>query len=197
MSPVTGDYPHKNATIEEITKEKYDVLFKAKTADEEYPIDLPEVDFNEPIEEVPVVEDPDLDYVRESKIREMSKACRKEITSGIVVKLSDGGFHHFSFEMTDQINIQSLVIKANAGISPLPWHEDNGVCKYYSAEDIIAIFNAMEQLQTYNTTYFNSLKNYINSLESIKKISDIFYGIRIPREYQSDVLRDLNGTLDD
>ena len=49
----------------------------------------------------------------------------------------------------------------------------------------------MEQLITYNTTYFNSLRDYINSVTTEKELSKIKYGIEIPEEYQSEVLKSL------
>ena len=45
--------------------------------------------------------------------------------------------------------------------------------------------------KTYQVTYNNSLKTYINSLEKITDISAITYGIEIPVDYQSDVLKAL------
>jgi len=42
----------------------------------------------------------------------------------------------------------------------------------------------MEQL-----AYYNSLKNYINALDTIEAIAAIEYGTPIPDEYKSDVLR--------
>ena len=51
------------------------------------------------------------------------------------------------------------------------------------------LYNAMEQMQVYHTTYFNSLKMYILSLDNIEDVGAVFYGMEIPVEYQSDVLK--------
>jgi len=46
--------------------------------------------------------------------------------------------------------------------------------------------------KTYHTTYYNALKNYVNSLDDVHQITEIQYGIELPEEYQSDVLKALN-----
>ena len=84
-----------------------------------------------------------------------------------------------------------MYLKAVAGEEPLPYHADNEPCKFYSAADIITINTAMENAVIFHTTYFNSLKIYINSLSTITEIGAIFYGIEIPVEYQSEVLQTL------
>ena len=176
------------ATFIEITEEEYNALAEALETNEEIP-------YEEPEEEIPAPEEIDenstltLEYVRNAKIAAMSKACNQAITSGIDVILSDGESHHFSLEIEDQIKIQALAMKAQAGDTLLPWHEDNQLCKFYSAEDVLRIYSGLEQTQTYHTTYFNSLKPYIMSLDNITDIGNIYYGIEIPEEYQSEVLK--------
>jgi hypothetical protein len=41
----------------------------------------------------------------------------------------------------------------------------------------------MEKHIDYHTIYYNSLKNYILSLKTVKEISEINYGIDIPEEF--------------
>ena len=172
----------------EITEEEYNALAEALETNENIP-------YEEPEEEIPAPEEIDenstltLEYVRNAKIAAMSKACNQAITSGIDVILSDGESHHFSLEIEDQIKIQALAMKAQAGDTLLPWHDDNQLCKFYSAEAVLRIYSGLEQTQTYHTTYFNSLKPYIMSLDNITDIGNIYYGIEIPEEYQSEVLK--------
>ena len=123
------------------------------------------------------------------KIKEMSNTCRQTIIDGIDVELSDGKTHHFSLEIEDQIKIQALAIKAQQGEEKLYWHPDGELCQFYSAEDILRIYAALEETQTVNTTYFNSLRNYIQSMTSIEQVSKVVYGMGIPEEYQSEVLK--------
>jgi len=131
----------------------------------------------------------DISDVKDAKISEMSIACNSTIVGGFDIKLSDGNTYHFSLEMTDQTMISKLNDKAVAGETFLPWHWDNGSCKIFSADDIKAINAAMENLITFQITYFNSLRDYINSMTEIEDIMDITYGTEIPTDYQSEVLK--------
>lgn len=132
-----------------------------------------------------------IDIVREAKIAEMSKICEANITYGFDIELSDGLSHHFSLNVSDQLKITKLNDRAIAGIKELPYHADGEVCKFYTKEDIISINTQMENLVEFQTTYFNSLKNYINGIDNISDICEIEYGDEIPYQYQSDVLKSL------
>ena len=45
------------------------------------------------------------------------------------------------------------------------------------------------QFKTYQVSYFNALKAYIESMTDIETIGAVVYGIEIPAEHQSDVLK--------
>ncbi len=144
--------------------------------------DLLDIDF---------IDDSDLDDIKTAKIAEMSSICNEIITAGSDVTLTDGKTYHFSFTMTDQTQISTLAQKAQSGETFLPWHSDGASCKLYSATDILLIYKAMENVVTYQVTYFNSLRDYINSLKRVKDIIAISYGIQVPEKYQSEVLKAL------
>ncbi|MDR1547877.1 MAG: hypothetical protein LBT06_04720 [Hungatella sp.] len=42
---------------------------------------------------------------------------------------------------------------------------------------------------SYYVTYGNSLKTWIDSVETMEELREIFYGADIPLEYQSEVLK--------
>lgn len=178
------DYP--SVTLIEIDEDKYNQLREILELNQsiDYEQKEPESEEKEPTEEDLLT----LDFVRESKIKEMSNECNKKIILGFDIKLSDGEVHHFSLTTYDQLMIDKLHDKANNGETILPWHEDDGQCKFYSADDIKAINNAMESLVLWHQTYFNSLKYYIKNISELSEIRDIYYGIEIPKEYQSVVL---------
>lgn len=119
----------------------------------------------------------------------MSSVCHNAITNGFDIELSDGKTHHFSMSIEDQIKIQTLATKARSGETMLPWHSDGELCVFYPAEDILRIYAQLEILQTYHTTYFNSLKYYIESMDTMEAVSQVWYGMDIPEEYQSEVLK--------
>lgn len=119
----------------------------------------------------------------------MSATCNSAIRAGFDVALSDGELHHFSLEITDQIMISMLAGKAAAGAPAVPWHGDGEECRFFSAEDIGTVNTEMEALITFHQTYFNSLKHYILSMESLEAVKAVWYGMPIPEENQSEVLK--------
>lgn len=134
------------------------------------------------------VTEKDIADVKDAKIAEMSAACNKTIEDGFDIVLSDGYSHHFSLEISDQLKISKLNDRANAGIEELPYHADGESCKFYSSEDVAAINTQMENNIEFHVTYFNSLRDYINSMQSITDVQNVHYGTEIPAEYQSEVL---------
>jgi len=134
-----------------------------------------------------------LDFVKEQKVSAMGAACEAAIEAGFSISGQDGKEQHFSLAVTDQIMIAQLGLKAQTGGNQLPWHADGEPCKFYTAEEMMNINGRMEQLITYHQTYFNSLKQYILSLDSTGDVSAVQYGMDIPEEYQSEVLKALLG----
>lgn len=140
--------------------------------------------------EVETAEDlADIEYVRQKKLRDMSEACADTIEYGFDIQLSDGYIHHFSLTIVDQVMIMALAQKAKAGQTVLPWHADGEACQFFSPEDILAVNTEMENLITFEETYFNSLKQYILSMNVIEQINAVTYGQEIPEAYWSDVYR--------
>lgn len=134
-----------------------------------------------------------LDGIRAAKIRDMSSACNAAIVGGVDVELSEGGTCHFSLTDEDQINLYTIKAMADAGVERIPYHADGAMCRYYSAADALAIAEAATRWKLYHQSYFNSLKKYVLSLNTAEEIAAISYGVAIPEEFQSDVLRDLIG----
>lgn len=131
-----------------------------------------------------------LDFIRSSKIAEMSKACRTTIEAGFDLELR-GEMHHFSLDTQDQLNLMSLSAMAQTQ-SLIPYHADGEECVFFTAEEIMEIVDTANAFKIYQTTYYNALKGYINALETIEEISAIEYGTEIPEEYQTDVYKALN-----
>lgn len=189
MKAVREDIGAITADVIEIDKEEYEELYELIEHDEEiepYPEPEPSP------EPEPEPEDITVAYAKKLKLKDMSNTCNNIIFSGIDVVLSDEETHHFSLTEYDQLNLFKLETLARSGQEVLPYHEDGELCKFYPAVDIIAIANAATQYITYHTTYFNSLKAYINSLRSLNTISRVTYGMDIPEKYQSDVWKEIN-----
>jgi len=173
------------ADVVQITQEEYEELYEMIEKDEEI---TPEPPVEPTPEPEPEREDVTVEYARMLKTKEMSAVCQSMISSGIDVELSDGETHHFSLTEYDQLNLFKLETIARSGeMTVLPYHEDGELCKYYPAIDIITIANAATEYITYHTTYFNCLKHYVKSLNTVNDIITIKYGCDIPEEHQSDV----------
>lgn len=132
-----------------------------------------------------------LEDVKAKKIADMSEACRNAIIAGFDVALSDGKTHHFSMTIEDQLNINALYGLLASGMERVPYHADGEVCEYFSAEDFGIIVQTATAHKTYHESYFNSLKSYITSKRTAASVDAITYGVEIPTQYQSDVLKAL------
>ena len=186
---ITDKVPYEEVSIVKIDEEEYDALIEAFKENDEIEVVPDEEPVEDNTEQSENEEQTTLEFVRNAKIEYMSKMCHDTIVKGIDVVLSDGESHHFSLEIEDQIKIQALAMKAQSGEQTLFWHEDDKPCQFYSAEDILAMYAALEKCQVFQTTYFNSLKMYIMSMQTIEEIRAVTYGMEIPYEYQSEVLR--------
>ena len=192
MVPVTTDrVAYETVEVIRIEKDEYDILYEAVEkgeyikVEQEQPtpeVETPPVDPNEAVT---------IDYVKTAKIAEMNYICNKVIENGIDVQLSDGNVYHFSLTTQDQLNLITLQSMIAAGETYIPYHADGELCRYYSVDDIKVVMDAATAHKTFHVTYFNSLKVYINSLDDIATVSQVQYGMDIPAEYQSDILKAL------
>ena len=188
MAPSTlNTEGYELAEVIEVTKEFYD----------EYKDIIEAIDMGDDWKEKETVAiiDPyaqiDIDFIRTNKLQEMSIACRTTIEEGFDIELR-GEIKHFSLDTQDQLNLMSLG-QMTQTMSLIPYHADGEACDFYASEEIEQIISVANAYKIYHTTYYNSLKAYINSLETIEDIAAITYGIDIPEEYQTDVLKALNG----
>lgn len=189
MLPIATDlYKYESAEVIQIDEQEYNTLKTALETEDEIVIE-PET----PVEEEPEYVDPNdvitVDYVKSVKIAEMSNACNKVITNGFDVTLSDGNSYHFSLTTQDQLNLITLSSMVASGETQIPYHADGELCRFYSAEDINIIITTATQFKTYQVSYFNALKAYIESMTDIETIGAVVYGMEIPAEHQSDVLK--------
>lgn len=186
----TKDYP--TVTLIEIDEDRYntlkDILDLNETVEYEEPQESGTDD--EPSEDEVIT----IEFVREAKITEMSNACNNKIISGFDIVLSDGKPHHFDFTLEEQANFMFLKSSIDAGQTSIPYHAKNEPCRFFSPEEILQIIEMGVSIKTYETTYFNSLKQYILSLEQIEEIRAVYYGMSIPKEYYSEVMMVLSNT---
>ena len=192
MKPISTDrFRYTEVEMVSIDEDEYNTLFEAIEAGKEIIIEP-----DTPVEEEPLPADPieivTVEYVKSAKINEMSNVCNRVITGGFDTVLSDGEVHHFSLTTQDQLNLITLSTLVESGETAIPYHADGELCKFYPVEDITTIITTATAFKTYHVSYFNALRVFIDSLETIESIKDIVYGIPIPEEYQSEVLKALN-----
>lgn len=195
MKPVITDrFPYTTVEMISIGEEEYNTLHEAIEAGKDIVVE-PDL----PVEESPLPTDPieeiTIDYVKMQKINEMNNICNKVITNGFDTVLSDGGTHHFSLTTQDQLNLITLSTLVESGENSIPYHADGELCKFYSAEDVRTIIAMATSFKTYHVSYFNALRAYIESLDTIESIMVVMYGTIIPEEYQSEVLKALTAQM--
>lgn len=138
-----------------------------------------------------IIQEVDLDVLKELKTTEISTMCAETIGKGVDVELSVGT-KHFSLTDRDQMNLfgKKDQLKSDLEKDKFEYHSDGEPCVYYSREDMTKIVEAAFAFVSYHTTYCNSVFDWIRKLESANDIRAITYGVYIPEEYQSEVMVD-------
>lgn len=185
MNSTVIELKYTPALVVSIEEQEYNYIIEALKTDEQI-----EVEEEEDIEPYVPIENTDttsIDFIRSSKLNEMSYQCRQAIENGIDI-IAQGKTRHFSLTTQDQLNLMSLNVMAQTQ-DIIPYHADGEQCIYYTAEEIKQIVAAANSHKIWHTTYYNALKAYINSLETIEEISAITYGTPIPDEFKTEVLK--------
>lgn len=131
-------------------------------------------------------EDNALAVVRAAKLKEISAACNAVIVAGIDLELSEGTVH-FNLSIEDQSNIANLFRVVELGGTEFPYQADGGVCRIYTAAEIAQIYIAAQSMITAQTTYHNSLKSYVQNLETAEEIAAVTYGVELPDPYLTEM----------
>lgn len=133
--------------------------------------------------------EPTLAELQATKKQEISTACERAIYSGISVTLLDGSTERFALTEHDQLNLVGKQVQLAAGADKLEYHSDGQPCKYYSASDMQAIITAAMTYVSYHTTYCNALNMWIAGVTDKNELNQIAYGVSVPEQYRSEVLK--------
>lgn len=71
----------------------------------------------------------------------------------------------------------------------ISYQDADNKCKFYSAEDMQKIIEEAFQFVSYQTTYRNTLWEWVDECVSKEEVEAIAYGTEIPEQYQNDVLK--------
>ena len=195
MTGITEEIPYQyiEANVIDISELEYDSLNIRLEANQEQTIEeennLLEIEAIEETPEINLYDLLTLEEMKNLKIQQLSNNCRNIIENGFDLELRNE-IHHFSLDTQDQLNLISLHAMAQTQ-SLIPYHADGEACIFYTSEEINEIVETATAFKIYHTTYYNALKGYVNALETIEEIAAIEYGIEIPENYKSDVLRAL------
>ena len=128
----------------------------------------------------------------------MNQIQQQTIENGFNATLTDGTVEHFTLTEHDQTSLLGLVGQVQMGVEEIPWHtsDHDEHCKYYSNADMNIITTMATAYVTYHVTYFRDLRIYINKgLNTKEEVEAVEYGIIIPEEYKSEVLKDLESQM--
>lgn len=146
------------------------------------PVDPDPVEPPEPYE-------PTLAELQVSKKQEISEACERAIYSGISVTLLDGSTERFALTEHDQLNLFGKQVQLASGAVQLEYHSDGQPCRYYSAADMQTIITTAMTYVSYHTTYCNALNMWIAGVTDKNELNQIAYGVSVPEQYRSEVLK--------
>ena len=132
-----------------------------------------------------------LKNVRVEELSRLSKACNESIVHGFDISLSDNCNYHFTLTTEDQINLLNLENQLKAGAETCIYHASNMPCTVFSRQDIDRIIAAYRKHLLYHTTYFNTVKSYINSIDDIDQIKAFKYGTNIASAASSTVIKQI------
>ena len=125
-----------------------------------------------------ISEEISLTNAKTQKINELSEACEQTIINGVQI-----GDKHYSMALTDQLNLESLKTTIMASATTVPYHSDGENCSLHNSADFLRIYNVCAAHKISQTTYFNQLKQYIESLNDVNDINAITYGQELTGEY--------------
>lgn len=124
-------------------------------------------------------------------LKRLSNVCKRTITAGFSVKLSDDSEQHFKLTVEDQLNLMMLENQLNSGSETFVYHATNQPCKLYSKADVQKIISTFRAFILYHTTYFNAVKQYINTLVDIEEVNLFTYGTDISDSVTDIVVRQI------
>lgn len=129
-------------------------------------------------------------------IDSLDRQCEQTIFEGIDVELSIGT-EHFTCTYQDQINLTALSSKLVARAGEIEWHpaDESQPCKYYSVEDMAKIMESLMAYKSYHITYFRDLRRYVRTFTKISDLENVWYGMAIPEEYKSEVLKNYESMM--
>lgn len=124
--------------------------------------------------------------IRQQKYDEVSAACQQAIYDGFDAEV-ETGTEHFSLKNEDQINLQTANEAIKSGAMGYPYHSDGNLCRLFKADEITTLANAAVQHKLYHTTYCNHLMRWIDRVETVDELNQIYYGADLPEDLKKNM----------
>lgn len=116
------------------------------------------------------------------KISEMVTLNDQAIDAGTTVTLSTGE-ESFTYTLADQSNVSEMFMAVVMGATEYSYHQNDDSCRMFNAADIMTLYGTLSMYKTGLLTYFNQLKAYVNSLETVEEVQAVVYGQELTGEY--------------
>ena len=189
MTAPTREKEFTEVVIMSIPEDEYKTYVKAFESEQVNVLPI----VREPITVVELPPDPNerasVEFLRTAKLKEISNMCHQTIEEGFDFEVKDE-IKHFSLDTQDQLNLMMLSEMAQTE-DEIPYHADGEECIFYTAEEILDIVSAANAFKIYHTTYHNALKAYVKSLDTTEELVAVEYGMEIPEEYKTEVLKSM------
>jgi hypothetical protein len=103
---------------------------------------------------------------KRAKLNALSEICKNKITAGFTLDFPTGK-QSFKLTVEDQLNLMQIESQLAAGEVCFVYHATDKPCRVYSRKEMLKITKAFRKHVLYHTTYYNAVKQYINSLSDI------------------------------
>lgn len=182
---LSAGYVYDGTIVTGTTEARYEVMEGTITEDRPDGLRkyIPSEDIVEKCKYFHAYSEEEKEEIKNQKVNELSNACNQAITNGADIKLSDGSEKHFTYSIEDQANISEMFNAVLLGATSYPYHANSDDCMMYSSKDIVSIYSTLSALKTSQTTYFNQLRKYVDSLSDMSKVKAVEYGQALTGEY--------------
>ena len=119
-----------------------------------------------------------LTKAKHAKLNTLSEICKNEITAGFSLDFPTGK-QDFKLTVEDQLNLMQIENQIANGEDYFVYHATDKPCQVYTKKEMLRIIKAFRKHVLYHTTYYNAIKQYINSLTDIDRINRFEYGMDV------------------
>ena len=131
-----------------------------------------------------------LTHAKHSKLNSLAEQCKSKIIAGFSINFKTGK-QSFKLTTEDQLNLMQIESQLAAGETCFVYHATNQPCRTYSKKDMLKIVKAFRKHVLYHTTYYNAVKQHINSLSDIEKINRFEYGMDVSATVHDSMLKQI------